>query len=312
MRSRGALQRAIRCRLALAIAALLLLLLPQTRASLESVSEHVSEAADLLEDSAQAAAGAGADPAEAAAEASCVDHAPGAPPNWLFIAATGRSGSTSLLEMVNQLPGVYLEGENMGLFESLFTLKEDATKDLQEFHEDEIRARVHKGVGSFYRAPGYVSPTASLDAIAREFVEVYVLGAKGSAFRAREEKARLVGFKEIRFKNAQELDYLIHLFPCAKVIINVRRDVVKQSASAEWQEGASALQQRNDWYTDWHQRNAQRSFLIALEDFTVPNMNKLAAWLGFPSCRFVRIAHSNAHGGYYADSTKDVNCAADR
>ena len=265
----------------------------------------MSEAADLLEDSAQAAAGAGADPAEAAAEASCVDHAPGAPPNWLFIAATGRSGSTSLLEMVNQLPGVYLEGENMGLFESLFTLKEDATKAASSYF-------VSKGVGSFYRAPGYVSPTASLDAIAREFVEVYVLGAKGSAFRAREEKARLVGFKEIRFKNAQELDYLIHLFPCAKVIINVRRDVVKQSASAEWQEGASALQQRNDWYTDWHQRNAQRSFLIALEDFTVPNMNKLAAWLGFPSCRFVRIAHSNAHGGYYADSTKDVNCAADR
>ena len=216
MPSRGALQRAIRCRLALAVSALMLLLLPQTRASLESVSEHVSEAADLLEDSAQAAAGAGADPAEAAAEASCVDHAPGAPPNWLFIAATGRSGSTSLLEMVNQLPGVYLEGENMGLFESLFTLKEDATKDLQEFHEDEIRARVHKGVGSFYRAPGYVSPTASLDAIAQEFVEVYVLGAKGSAFRAREEKARLVGFKEIRFKNAQELDYLIHLFPWPK------------------------------------------------------------------------------------------------
>ena len=36
----------------------------------------------------------------------CEDH------RWLFILATGRSGSTSLLEAMNSLPRVRLSGEN--------------------------------------------------------------------------------------------------------------------------------------------------------------------------------------------------------
>jgi hypothetical protein len=206
--------------------------------------------------------------------------------------------------------GVDVAGSSEGVFESLFALKKETTKDIRDHLEDTWRDLT--GVGAFYRAPGYVSPTASLDAIARSFVETYVLGATGSAFRASEEKARLVGFKEIRYRSAAELDYLIHLFPCAKIIVNVRRDVVKQSESATWQKGAPALQRENDWMIQWQQRNARRSFFIALEDFTVPTFDRLAAWLGFPSCRFVRVAHSNARGGYMPDSSKDVSCASDR
>ena len=201
--------------------------------------------------------------------------------------------------------GVDVAGSSEGIFESLFALKKKQEETTRHFRD-------RTGVGAFYRTPGYVSPTASLDAIARSFVETYVLGATGSAFRASEEKARLVGYKEIRFKSAAELDYLIHLFPCAKIIVNVRRDVVKQSESDTWVKGAPALQRDNDYMIQWQQRNARRSFFIALEDFTVPTFDRLAAWLGFPSCRFVRVAHSNARGGYMPDSSKDVSCASDR
>ena len=34
---------------------------------------------------------------------------------WLFVLATGRSGSTTVLNMLNALPGVYMAGENMNV-----------------------------------------------------------------------------------------------------------------------------------------------------------------------------------------------------
>jgi hypothetical protein len=38
----------------------------------------------------------------------CKDH------DWVFVLGTGRSGSTSVIEMVNTIPGVFLAGENFG------------------------------------------------------------------------------------------------------------------------------------------------------------------------------------------------------
>ena len=51
-----------------------------------------------------------------------IDVTDGCERNWLFQVSTGRSGSTSLMAMLNDLPNVYIAGENDGLFESLYAL----------------------------------------------------------------------------------------------------------------------------------------------------------------------------------------------
>mmetsp|Transcript_8251 Transcript_8251/g.10770 ORF Transcript_8251/g.10770 Transcript_8251/m.10770 type:complete len:149 (-) Transcript_8251:1950-2396(-) len=42
--------------------------------------------------------------------------------DWVFILGTGRSGSTTILSMINSIPGFYLAGENGKAIEILYTL----------------------------------------------------------------------------------------------------------------------------------------------------------------------------------------------
>jgi hypothetical protein len=42
--------------------------------------------------------------------------------SWLFILATGRSGSTTILSMLNQVPEISLSGENNDLLGSLISV----------------------------------------------------------------------------------------------------------------------------------------------------------------------------------------------
>ncbi|EGB04582.1 hypothetical protein AURANDRAFT_72486 [Aureococcus anophagefferens] len=77
------------------------------------------------------------DPAFAAQCSSACPTAPGATPdgcerNWLFQVSTGRSGSTSLMAMLNDLPNVYIAGENDGLFESLYALHKSSIRTERE------------------------------------------------------------------------------------------------------------------------------------------------------------------------------------
>jgi len=50
---------------------------------------------------------------------------------WLFILATGRSGSTSILEMVNAIPGYFLAGENEGIMSEFVNLMKHRERQKQ-------------------------------------------------------------------------------------------------------------------------------------------------------------------------------------
>ena len=221
-----------------------------------------------------------------------IDVKDGCERNWLFQVSTGRSGSTSLMAMLNDLPNVYIAGENDGLFESLYAL-----------HKSSIRTEKHSKNGAYHGAWWHHPVERSkLERIARTYVES-AIGLKQN------QNYAWVGFKEIRFGTADELDYLLSLFPCSKVIVNIRRDVVRQHESAFKEKSPiSKLKSQNDMLLKWSKKHPNRVFTLALEDFNLDNFNRLAVWLDFPNCHFKQIAHANRNGGYRADKRHFVTC----
>ena len=64
--------------------------------------------------------------------------------------------------------------------------------------------------------------------------------------------SEVVGWKEIRYKEAATLDFMRHLFPCAQFIVNIRRDTAAQGKSAfHTNETVEGLDEVNLMLTGW-------------------------------------------------------------
>lgn len=203
--------------------------------------------------------------------------------SWLFQISTGRSGSTTIMSMLNELPGAYITGENGGIISSIFALHDSATQT--SFRARNDLSWWHKEISA-----------SALERIYREYIEE-AIGLPSLDFAP-----SIVGFKEIRYDSPEELDYLAALFPNSKFLLNIRRDVKAQDKSRKQnlkhapKISAWDIKMRNDWLAEWADANPDRTFQLALEDLNVTNMNRLAEWLGFPNCRYSDIRQLNMDG----------------
>ena len=225
---------------------------------------------------------------------------------WIFVIATGRSGSTSIFEGLNALPGVQLAGENYALLNTAHAMFKKASK----------LASHGKDAAAFESAAEGVEET-SLCSFQRVFASL--AGRKpGKTYFGFKELVALPSLRKwINNKKPTEhfvswtqewLDFLDRLFPCARIVFNVRRDVTAQArAIYSTFEGASniALTQIEremsavskallEWHSERSQPNSgkARSFLLYTEDFTSERFTQLAQWLGFP-CTFYSVPHAN-------------------
>ena len=209
---------------------------------------------------------------------------------WLFVVATGRSGSTSLLTMLNELPGVYLAGENGGVLPSLYAL---------HLHADETQYWPRTGAWQ-HRA---IDET-QLRTVARQYVKA-AIGMDPL------QRYSMIGFKEIRYATIEQLEYLFQLFPCSKAVVNYRLDLQAQYASArlaaEFVKDAK-LRERTDMYLDWARRHPTRIRTVALEELSLQSMDALAAWLGFERCHYTCLNHANRNGTYAPDPLRCLRC----
>jgi hypothetical protein len=205
---------------------------------------------------------------------------------WVFILGLGRTGSTSLLAMMNLIAGAHLAGENFGILRSLRGLEEKAQKISGQKnkaweHGDIDSNRVLCALQSYIKAIG---------------------GFAGSDV--------MIGFKEIRHRDEQDLDFFKKLFPCGRFIINTRRDVAAQTLAQKalnWTV-KSPIEHQTRRMEAWQQANKQVSLLMRLEDnFTTDGFNNMLSWLGVSGCRFTSLAHKNEGEAYTSahDSSSD-------
>mmetsp|Transcript_27047 Transcript_27047/g.46928 ORF Transcript_27047/g.46928 Transcript_27047/m.46928 type:complete len:383 (-) Transcript_27047:47-1195(-) len=200
--------------------------------------------------------------------------------HWLFILGTGRSGSTSLLQMVNEIPGFHLAGENKGVLTSLTHLFAHAQSLAEKgtilswTHGDIVEHRVLCALQSYIRAIGGFS-----------------------------KSDRVIGFKEIRHSTEEALSFFQKLFPCGRFIGNTRKHLDAQIASREhvgWKlklSEVSELEKSTQSLESWVQKHHDISILMRLGDnFTTQGFNKLLNWLGVRGCSFISVAHENRKG----------------
>lgn len=183
---------------------------------------------------------------------------------WVFIFALGRSGSTTVLGMLNQVPFVNLSGENDNLYGDLLHLF-DKTLGLRHREHD--------------AAAWWNDPQA-------DRLQEDVCDWMANLVRP----GQIHGFKEIRYKDA---DKLIRLLPNAKYILNYRND--DQRAKERWfTQKANMTAEKHALFSKF--RAARHVRYLPLESFSVNAFNDLLRWLGIQGCHFIDVLHYNDKG----------------
>lgn len=214
---------------------------------------------------------------------------------WVNILGTGRSGTTTILDMLRLVPQLHIRGETKLLkpAEEMYATVTTGTSrtrfDLREVPQGPMLHR-------------RINKTHLLLALQHWFVAVNPLSTddySGSDVR--------FGFKEISFERGH-LDLMEKLFPCGKFILSVRRDIGEQSKSAWWSQSFSqnqsiaAIHNKTTQLVDWHKHlGPERSFLVFLEDFSPIVFNEMLRWIGIGGCTYFKVLHSN-NKSYASDS----------
>lgn len=217
---------------------------------------------------------------------------------FLFIVGTGRSGSTTLMNMVNLVPHVYLYGENGMMFEPM-TLDPNS---LYYLSRKDFSPRVPGRDGAWLHPPPEVADRRS-----RIGFQSYMwTWLEPPATPGRTVTIR--GFKEIRW-TAITLKTILHVCPCSRFISNFRLDLEAQHKSGWWvNQPINHLRFRTERLLEMMQNLSAPTFEMPLEFFSVEKFNKLASWLG-SNCTFTSVAHSDAAPGTQTEeSLKQASC----
>ena len=107
---------------------------------------------------------------------------------WVFVLATGRSGSTSIWEALNSLPGVSLAGENQGSLEVSYML-------LGRYTEARARESVALDASAASVPDDPSDLLCALQHLYRTLVGIEARGARGDAKLPARKVA--LGFKEL-------------------------------------------------------------------------------------------------------------------
>lgn len=190
---------------------------------------------------------------------------------YLFIVGTGRSGSTSLLKTLNLLPGMHLCGET-GLLPAL---------------RDMYRAVQGSGASSQQLL------TLLLDQ-QRFFSQLHPPASSAP-------RPVLLGSKEVHLP-LDQLDFLLQLFPCSRVVFSYRHDLAAQINSGFHKQERTPLQllaeERQKMLRAHEVLGDSRTYLLALEEMDAGNLTALAGWLGYRDCEFERVGHYNFNNTY--------------
>ena len=223
---------------------------------------------------------------------------------WLLVLSTGRSGSTTVLQMLRQLPGVEMSGEHAGMLQSFRDLAERlAVTTAHAEHEAKSQDPDYSWTG---QAP--ISRKQLLCLAQAWFVRATQgpAGAPPPAIR---------GWKEVRYATRADLDFIAEVFPGAQFIINYRMTPAgfEQTAVDHFVKQVRFTASRQDEatrnLTAWADQHASRAFRLPLEQMNTTTFTEIAKWIGLPECKATRMLHFNKQGWSAYAKGKAWKCA---
>ena len=227
---------------------------------------------------------------------------------FLIVIATGRSGSTTLINMLNLLPNVRMAGENNGhLFHGMSAI--NTLKDTYEYKIDS-RSEVR---GAWRHHP---IPRMAMTCPVQNMYETMnpppekVMNLRNGF----DDSDTILGFKTVRFHgnkfgetHEESTDFLLETFPCAKFIINIRGDVASQlksweSAFGTQKDGAEIIEYNQRLLDVANRMGEDKARLIDMSEWSQKDdaglhvLNSLIDWLGFTDCAYPSLLHANKDG----------------
>lgn len=255
---------------------------------------------------------------------------------FLFIIATGRSGSTTLMKMLNQLPNVRLSGENYNiLYEasklySFFDHK-DRKKNFVKKDTREKGVFMHETVkeGAFKHN---AMPIGSMACVTQKLLRTinppnFLDVSSSPVHHGEAESKKIIGAKLIRIHNGswssmESVQFFKENFPCARFIVNIRSNVENQikSMSSAFKIEEERREEKK-WYLERHNEflksfqslmGDESARLVDLSQWKNDTsiINDVVEWLGFEKCAFRSLLHEN-HDGYKHDLTTDTGLGDD-
>mmetsp|Transcript_42150 Transcript_42150/g.132079 ORF Transcript_42150/g.132079 Transcript_42150/m.132079 type:complete len:273 (-) Transcript_42150:246-1064(-) len=194
---------------------------------------------------------------------------------WLFVIATGRSGSTTVEQMLNALPQVQITGEHAGAFKYWRKLWEgmeitNSRKTMPFLHEHVSQNMFYCHIQDWYW--------------------------KHSDGTCKNGEATVHGFKEVRYNDRANIDWLKEVFPCAKFIFSYREDVSHYSSFKE-KLSKEYLEEERDllkWYTSDENPWNSQTFAMPLEALgSTQRWDNLLEWIEHPECKHQFTLHAN-------------------
>ncbi len=211
--------------------------------------------------------------------------------NCVFLICQGRSGSTLLQRLLNQVEDCHICGENFG-----------AILDLATFYQKIVQTNQKRQIYDQFLAKIKNSPTLTKqfqNNSGKVFEQMNVKPSWYNIYNSKQiiidlrkilldmynphNQYKIWGFKEIRFgldesntdKNYSyenfewEMDFLRLLFPNSKIIFNTR-EIEAMSQSGWWQKTFNAtkiLKQQQDYFLNYHyDQDNSSTFHITYED----------------------------------------------
>ena len=231
-----------------------------------------------------------------AAQIAC---APGGPAA-VFVVASGRSGSTSLMRLLRDMPRSDFLGENGGVLSRLV--------DFDNFLRDSRQEMETLG-GDMRHSPWVYNPAPPRETTLAAYRELLynVFGwRKGPG-------VSLIGFKEVRWKKTTpatprtDVDLLLEVFPCARFVLNYRNDTQAQLRSGFWdtterprESTKTLLESVYEEIFGLRTRLPASTFLISTEELKSPSkLQALLEWVDPAGracgCRVLQPPHENAN-----------------
>ncbi|CAK9093817.1 unnamed protein product [Durusdinium trenchii] len=199
----------------------------------------------------------------------------------LFVVTSSRTGSTTVLHMLNLIPGYDIKGENYGLWSDIYGMNKEREKNWKTYRRSSLYAWHHS--------------SGRNDTELECSMRLMLLGEINP-----NPLARVVGFRESMWRfdeNLEDLAKLLEVFPCAKVVMSYRKSLEDQLLSQSFALGDFqyfVTQQANQAMKSFAEAHRDRVYSLAMEDLDVEHFNKLLAFLGEDHrCEYVDVVHAN-------------------
>ncbi len=193
----------------------------------------------------------------------------------ILICAVGRSGSTTLLQILNTIPDTNICGENANTILNLIQAYKSLNNPrIENFNYE--KAFVKNNL-----KPCWYNDF-NKDLIINQITKIII------NFLDKDNKFKNIGFKEIRYDetNIELLKEFSKLFPNVKIILNYREDIISQSKSSWFKDRDDSIEKitfLNNLFKEYHENNNESTYLFSFENlFDMNEIKKLFDYIDEP------------------------------